>query len=70
MFKIQRKFVESCLLIMLLISLFVLTSLSGTAKAPTKARDVHDEIGRKGELRQIKQHTNFQLSHAQTFIMM
>ena len=32
MFKIRRKFVESCLLIMLLITLFFLTSLSATAQ--------------------------------------
>jgi len=30
MFRIQRKFVESCLLIMLLITLFLLASLSAT----------------------------------------
>jgi hypothetical protein len=29
MFKIQRKFVESCLLILLLLTLFLLNSLSG-----------------------------------------
>ena len=32
MFRIQRKFVESCLLIMLLITLFLLASLSATAQ--------------------------------------
>lgn len=32
MFKIQRKFVESCLLIMLLITLFLLASFSATAQ--------------------------------------
>jgi hypothetical protein len=37
MFKIQRKFVESCLLIMLL---FLLASISATAKEPTKLPDV------------------------------
>lgn len=35
MFKIQRKFVESCLLIMLLITLFLLASLSATAQNRT-----------------------------------
>ncbi len=32
MFKIQRKFVESCLLIMLLLTLLLLSSLSATAQ--------------------------------------
>ncbi|HKZ02237.1 MAG TPA: hypothetical protein VJ180_08360 [Pyrinomonadaceae bacterium] len=35
MSKIQRKFVESCLLIVLLITLFLLASISSTAQKPT-----------------------------------
>lgn len=35
MSRIQRKFVESCLLILLLITLFLLASLSATAQEPT-----------------------------------
>ena len=36
MSKIQRKFVESCLLILLLLTLFLLASLSATAEELTK----------------------------------
>jgi hypothetical protein len=49
MFKIQRKFVESCLLIMLLLTLFLLASISATAQEPTKSQDVRDEVALKGE---------------------
>jgi len=35
MFRIQRKFIESCLLVMLLITLFLLASLSGAAQNQT-----------------------------------
>ena len=35
MFRIQRKFVESCLLLMLLITFFLLASLSATAQNRT-----------------------------------
>ncbi len=39
MSKIQRKFVESCLLILLLITLFLLASLSATAQEPTHSME-------------------------------
>jgi hypothetical protein len=44
MLKIQRKFVESCLLIMLLLTLFLLTSISGTAQERTNSQVVYDEV--------------------------
>ena len=44
MFKIQRKFVETCLLIMLLLTLFLLASMSATAQEPMKSQDVHAEV--------------------------
>lgn len=44
MFKIQRKFVESCLLILLLLTLFLLNSLSATAKES----DAHTDAVRWG----------------------
>jgi hypothetical protein len=47
MSKIQRKFVESCLLILLLITLFLLASLSATAQEPTNSQVVHDKVARK-----------------------
>ncbi len=59
MFKIQRKFVESCLLIILLITLFLLASLSATAKGRTNAQGVHGESLRS-------QANNFKLLNAQT----
>ncbi len=40
MFRIQRKFVESCLLIILLITLFLLASLSATAQEPKNSQVV------------------------------
>jgi hypothetical protein len=40
MSKIQRKFVESCLLILLLITLFLLASISSTAQKPTHSPGV------------------------------
>ncbi len=47
MFRIQRKFVESCLLIMLLITLFLLASLSATARQLTNSQVVYDGVARK-----------------------
>lgn len=55
MFKIQRKFVESCLLILLLLTLFLLASLSATAQEPTNLQVVHDKVARKGERADMKQ---------------
>lgn len=53
MFKIQRKFVESCLLILLLLTMFLLASLSATAQE-TKLQVVHDNVARKGERAHMK----------------
>ena len=60
MFKIQRKFVESCLLIMLLVTLFLLASLSATAQEPTNSQVVQNEVARKGEQPEMRQPNNFQ----------
>lgn len=46
MFSIQRKFVESCLLIMLLLTLFLLASISSTAQV---SQDAGREAASKGE---------------------
>lgn len=52
MFRIQRKFLESCLLIMLLLTLFLLASLTATAKEPVKSPLVPDQVAAKAnELR-------------------
>jgi hypothetical protein len=49
MFKIQRKFVESCLLILLLLILFLLNLVSAKVLEPTHSLVVHDKVARKGE---------------------
>lgn len=54
MFKIQRKFVESCLLILLLLTMFLLASLSATAQEPTKLQVVHDNVASKAERADMK----------------
>jgi len=52
MLKIQRQFVESCLLILLLITLFLLALVSGTAQEPTNTQVVHHEVaGNVNEMR-------------------
>jgi hypothetical protein len=60
MSKIQRKFVESCLLILLLLTLFLLASLSATAQETTNSQVVQDKVARKGERSELKQPNNFQ----------
>ena len=50
MFKIQRKFVESCLLILLLLTLFILASLSAKAQETTNPQVVHLKVGRKATI--------------------
>ncbi len=47
MFRIQRKFIESCLLILLLLTLFLLASLSATARELTNSQVVQDTVARK-----------------------
>ena len=44
MLRIQRKFVESCLLILMLITLFLLGSVSATAQELTNSQRTRDEI--------------------------
>lgn len=44
MLRIQRKFIESCLLILMLVTLFLLSSLSATAQDLTNSQRTHDEI--------------------------
>ena len=49
MLGIQRKFVESCLLILLLATLFLLSTVSATAQELTNSGSSHDEIASRGE---------------------
>ncbi len=60
MFRIQRKFVESCLLIMLLITLFLLASLSATAQEPPSSQVVLQTVQRNQTLYDWLGSTQFQ----------
>jgi hypothetical protein len=55
MLKIQRRFIESCLLILLLMTLFLLASVSATAQELTNSQHVQDEVASKGERAEMKQ---------------
>jgi len=55
MLRIQRKFVESCLVILLLVTLFLLSSLSATAQELTNPGAAHDEVAGRGERPAMKQ---------------
>ncbi len=44
MLRIQRKFIESCLFILMLVTLFLSSSLSATAQQLTNSQRTHDEI--------------------------
>lgn len=54
MLRIQRKFIESCLLILMLVTLLLLSSLSATAQELTNSQRTHDEIA-TGERAAMKQ---------------
>ncbi len=53
MLRIQRKFIESCLLILMLVT-FLLRSLSATAQELTNSQRTHDEVatGERAVMRQ------------------
>lgn len=55
MLRIQRKFIESCLLILMLVTLFMLSSVSVTAQELTNSGATHDEIASRGESHAMKQ---------------
>jgi hypothetical protein len=55
MLRIQRKFVESGLLILMLVTLFLLSSLSATAQELTNSQRTQDEIASSGERAAMKQ---------------
>lgn len=54
MLRIERKFVESCLLILLLATVFLLSSLSATAQELTNSQRSHDVVASKGEQAAMK----------------
>jgi membrane glycosyltransferase len=55
MLRIQRKFIESCFLILMLVTLFLLSSLSATAQELTNSQRTNDDITRKGDRPGMKQ---------------
>ena len=55
MLRIQRKFIESCLLILMLVTLLLLSSLSATAQELTNSQRTDDEIALKGDRPETKQ---------------
>ncbi len=55
MLRIQRKFIESCLLILMLVTLFLLSSLSTTAQELTSSQRTPDEIASSGERAVMRQ---------------
>jgi hypothetical protein len=66
MFKIERKFIESCLLIMLLITLFLLASLSAPAQQPTNSQVIQDKVALKCERPEMRQPNKLPTLHAHT----
>ena len=57
MLKMQRKFVESGLLILLLMTLFLLATLSATAQELTNSQQVRDEVASKEERTEVTEPT-------------
>src|SRR5688572_27469817 len=55
MLKIQRTFIESCLLILLLTTLFLLLSVSASGQELANPQSTHAEVARKNEPNKIKQ---------------
>ena len=55
MLRIQRKFIESCLLILMLVTLFLVGSLSATAQELTNSQRTDDEIALKSDRPETKQ---------------
>ena len=50
MLRIQRKFIESCLLGLMLVTLFLLSSLSGTAQELTSSQNIQVEVATTAQL--------------------
>jgi len=67
MLRIQRKFVESCLLILMLITLFLLTSVSATAQELTRSQNVQVEVASKGQLAVAKQPSETEITTAPVY---
>jgi hypothetical protein len=67
MLKIQRRFIESCLLVLLVMTLFLLASVSATAQQTTNSQDVHDEIASKGGGAELKQPSKMPITRAPVY---
>jgi len=55
MLKIQRTFIESCLLILLLTTLFLLFSVSANGQEPADAQSTNAEVANRTELAEVRQ---------------
>lgn len=67
MLKIQRKFIESCLLILMLVTLFLLSSVSGTAQELPNSQGTHDQIASTSESAAMKQPSETPITTAPVF---
>jgi len=55
MLKIQRKFIESCLLVLLLTTLFLLLSVSASGQEPADSQSTNAEVTSRTELAEVRQ---------------
>ena len=67
MSRIQRKFIESCLLILMLITLFLLSSVSATAQELTSSQNVQVEVASKGQLAVTEQPSETEITTAPVY---
>lgn len=67
MLRIQRKFVESCLLILMLITLFLLSSVSATAQELTSFQNVQVEVASTAQLAVTEQPSATEITTAPVY---
>jgi hypothetical protein len=67
MLRIQRKFIESCLLILMLTTLFLLLSLSAKGQELTNTQGTHDEIASRNKPGETKQPNETAISTAPVY---
>jgi len=65
--RIQRKFIESCLLILMLVTLFLLSSLLATAQELTSSQPKPDEIASSGERAAMNQPSEMPITAAPVY---
>jgi len=67
MLRTQRKFVESCLLVLMLVTLFLVSSLSATAQDLTPSQPTQGELISSGERAAMKQASETALTTAPVY---